>query len=227
MRLNTNESPLAAARRRGARSWPRPSAESTFNRYPDREATELRQAAGRQPRRRHRRGLLRQRVQRGAPVPAAGLRRARAARAPLFEPTYALHAPHRPDHRHRGGRRAGATTTSHSTSTWCAEVVGASRPGAHLPVLAQQPDRAGRAARRRWPRSLAWPRACVVVDEAYGQFAPSSALELRGRPTRRHRTAVVADLLQDLVHGRRPARLPGGRPRGGGRPASWWRCPTT
>ena len=36
-------------------------------------------------------GVLRQRVQRGAPVPAARLRRGRGAPWPLFEPTYALH----------------------------------------------------------------------------------------------------------------------------------------
>ena len=45
----------------------------------------------------------------------------------------------------------------------------------------------------------------LVVDEAYGQFAPWSALELvdDDRPARRH-----PHLLQDVVDGRRPARLP-------------------
>ena len=56
----------------------------------------------------------------------------------------------------------------------------------------------------------------LVVDEAYGQFAPSSALELRGAdPTGTAPRRGGAHLLQDLVDGRRPAGLPGGRPRGG------------
>ena len=53
------------------------------------------------------------------------------------------------------------------------------RPGDHVPLLAQQPDRPGRDrgdGRRGVLERGA--RACVVVDEAYGQFAPWSALEL-------------------------------------------------
>ena len=58
----------------------------------------------------------------------------------------------------------------------------------------------------------------VVVDEAYGQFAPWCALDLvrRGAPGRRP-AGGGADLLQDVVDGGLPPRLPGGRPRRGRR----------
>ena len=77
MRLNTNESPLPPPK-----GWYEALqagiAEIPFNRYPDREATELRAALADQPRSRARADLLRQRFERGAPVPASRLRRARA-----------------------------------------------------------------------------------------------------------------------------------------------------
>ena len=92
------------------------------------------------------------------------------------------------------------------------------QPDDHVPVLAQQPDRAGRdrgdGARGARPRRP----GCVVVDEAYGQFAPWSALDAgrRRRAARRH-----PHLLQDVVDGGGPPRLPrravvaGGRAREG------------
>ena len=78
VRLNTNESPFAPPD-----AWREELLaaleEVSFHRYPDRPATELRRAVadlhGVSPGR----GLLRQRLERGAAVPAAGLRRARAA----------------------------------------------------------------------------------------------------------------------------------------------------
>ena len=68
----------------------------------------------------------------------------------------------------------------------------------------------------------------VVVDEAYGQFAAV----LRARPGAPGRTRLRPagggpDLLQDLVHGRAPARLPGRPAARWSRPASWWPCRTT
>ena len=64
--------------------------------------------------------------------------------------------------------------------------------------LAEDPARRCGPCWRRRP-------GLVVVDEAYGQFADWSALTLIDdeRAARRH-----PDLLQDLVDGRRPARLP-------------------
>ena len=62
----------------------------------------------------------------------------------------------------------------------------------------------------------------VVVDEAYGQFAPSSRARAGARRGPGHRSAGRGpDLLQDMVDGRRPARVPGGRPRRWWPPASW------
>ena len=49
--------------------------------------------------------------------------------------------------------------------------------GRHVPVLAQQPDRAGRAGGERAARCSAVAPGLVVVDEAYGQFADWSALD--------------------------------------------------
>ncbi len=61
----------------------------------------------------------------------------------------------------------------------------------------------------------------VVVDEAYGQFAPTSALDLAaGRRDRRRPARRRAHLLEDVVDGGRPPRLPRRPGRGGGRPAS-------
>ena len=78
VRLNTNESPLAPPE-----AWLAELRDEIgrvdFNRYPDRHATALRARPGRLPRGGARRGLLRQRLQRGPPVPAARLRRARGA----------------------------------------------------------------------------------------------------------------------------------------------------
>ena len=59
-----------------------------------------------------------------------------------------------------------------------AVVLDADPPGRHVPVLAQQPDRARRAGSRSCARCSTVAPGLVVVDEAYGQFADWSALTL-------------------------------------------------
>ena len=115
VRLNTNESPVPPPAGVRATRWPTSSPRSTWHRYPDRAATELRDRHRRAARRRARAGVRGQRLERGAPDALPHLRRAgsygRRVRAHLRA---AL--PHRPDHRHRGASRASAPTTSRSTS---------------------------------------------------------------------------------------------------------------
>ena len=69
---------------------------------------------------------------------------------------------------------------------------------------------------------LAAAPGLVVVDEAYGQFADWSALTLvdDDRAARGH-----PDLLQDLVDGGRPPRLPDRARRRSSPPSSGWPCP--
>ena len=95
----------------------------------------------------------------------------------VFEPTYALHS-----HIAHLTGTAVAEGQRRPDFSLDLEVGGATcstgTPGHHLPVLAQQPDRAGRRpARPCGPCSGAAP-GLVVVDEAYGQFADWSALTL-------------------------------------------------
>ena len=82
----------AAAGRRGASALADELADIEWHRYPDRAATELRARHRRAARRRARAGVRRQRLQRGAADAVAHLRRCRAARVAVFEPTYALHS---------------------------------------------------------------------------------------------------------------------------------------
>ena len=113
-------------------------------------------------------------------MPAAGLRRPGPDGGPVRADLHPA-PPHRPDHRDRGGRRAAAPTTSCSTSTrwrgWSAD----DRPvitflcSPNNPTGRAEPLDERRSGGRRWRPGL------VVVDEAYGQFAPSSALELIAR----------------------------------------------
>ena len=115
VRLNTNESPLPPppewleAFRAGL-------AAIDFNRYPDREATELRQALADS----HGVGPEQIFCANGSNEVLQSLLLAYGGPGRDGGPVRAhLHAPppHRPDHRHRGGRRAAAPTTSSSTST--------------------------------------------------------------------------------------------------------------
>ena len=73
------------------------------------------------------------------------------------------------------GRRADFSLDA--DAGWRDVVAGPARD--HLPLLAQQPDRHGRRRQDRAPGARLRdrrPRACVVVDEAYGQFADWSAV---------------------------------------------------
>ncbi len=180
VRLNTNESPFPPpggwldAYRRGL-------ADIDFNRYPDREATALRAAIGKSH---------------GVDVPhifcANGsnevlqsllLAYGGAGRSvALFEPTYTLHA-------HIA--RTAATTVAAGRRTdrfdidldEVARVLDESRPV--ITFLASPNNPTGRADPLETIEAvLRSAPGLVVVDEAYGQFAPSSALEIveRGGP---------------------------------------------
>ena len=211
VRLNTNESPFAPPD-----AWREELLEalatSSFHRYPDRPATDLRRPSPTLHRVDGRRGLLRQRVQRGPPVasclPSAGRAAGRRCSSPRTRCTRTSPASPAPR-----SSRARATTTSRSTPTTPAPAHRGTAARCHLPLLAQQPDGAGRAARDLVEIVAGAAPGLVVVDEAYGQFSPWTALELRrAGPTAGPRGHP--HVLQDVGHGGRPARLPGGRPRG-------------
>jgi histidinol-phosphate aminotransferase len=178
VRLNTNESPLAPPQ-----AWREELqaalAEVPFHRYPDRPATELREALA---------GLH--------GVTAAEIFCANGSnevlqslllafggpgrRALVFEPTYALHS-----HIARitgtglieGGRDDQFRIDPHDA------VALVSRPdeGPDVTFLCSPNNPTGRAEPRETVAAIcdAAP-GLVVVDEAYGQFSPWSALELRG-----------------------------------------------
>ena len=130
----------------------------------------------------------------------------------VFEPTYALHS-------HIARITGTGVAVGERTDDFALDldevrrVLGGGDAGDHVPVLAQQPHR---HARRRGHR----PRRCstsrpgsLVVDEAYGQFAPWSALELvdDDRPLVVTRTysktwSMAAARLGYLVGPRRPRR---------------------
>jgi histidinol-phosphate aminotransferase len=176
VRLNTNESPFAppdAWRQELLQAL----AEVSFHRYPDRPATELRQAVA------DLHGVTPEEVfcANGSNEVLQSLLLAFGGpgrRALVFEPTYALH--------------------SHIARVTGTEVVVGARddefqidPGDALELLAtQHPDvtflcspnnPTGRAEPPATVQSLceAAP-GLVIVDEAYGQFSPWSALALRG-----------------------------------------------
>ena len=135
-------------------------------------------------------------------------------RALLFEPTYALH-------RHIARLTGTAVVAGGRGPDFRIDAAEADEPagrhtaGDHLPLLAQQPDRAPPSGPRWWPgsptRRPGWwwwtrPTASSPGPRPWSCGRPDRAGAGRG-----------AHLLQDLGHGRLPARLPGGRPRRGGR----------
>ena len=152
------------------------------NRYPDRGATaSCATALGAQPRPARRSGLRGERLQRGAPDAAPHLRRPRPARAGVRADLRAAR-PHRADHRHRGRRRRAAAPTSRIDPT---PRRGASieRDGPTIVFVCSPNNPTGTVERRRArstaARSTAAP-GLLVVDEAYGEFAPGT----RARPRR-------------------------------------------
>ena len=188
VRLNTNESPLPPPE-----AWRRDLAAAVagvdFNRYPDREATALRRALADS----HGVGIDEVFCANGSNEVLQCLLLAYGGpgrTAALFEPTYTLH-----------GHIARITGTAVATGARrddfaldldvVAGVVADARPV--LTFLCSPNNPTGRADT---PAEVAAVAALVpgllVVDEAYGQFAPSSALELRASdPSGTAHVAVV------------------------------------
>ncbi len=127
----------------------------------------------------------------------------------VFEPTYALHA-----------HIARITGTSVAEGERAADfsldlaevrrVVAEADPGHHLPVLAQQPDGDGRDAGGR--RRGAGPRPGTGGRRR--GLRPVRALVGADARRRRHAAGRHPHLLQDVVDGRGPARLPRRTPVG-------------
>ena len=118
-------------------------------------------AAGRDrrpPRGRPGSGVRGQRLERGAADALPHLRRARVGPRPCSSPPTRCTATS-PASPAPGWRWASAPPTSPSTSTRSAACSPTWRPGHHVPVLAQQPDRHGRARGRRARRSSTRPPA--------------------------------------------------------------------
>jgi histidinol-phosphate aminotransferase len=174
VRLNTNESPLAPptawldAYRQGL-------ADIAFNRYPDRQATELRAAIGES----HQVDPSRIFCANGSNevLQSILLAYGGAGRlAALFEPTYTLHG-------HIAKITATQVAAGRRTDQFeldfdeVARVLDTHRPV--ITFLASPNNPTGRAESLETIASvLAMAPGLVVVDEAYGQFAPSSALDI-------------------------------------------------
>ncbi len=177
VRLNTNESPLPPpaawydALRAGL-------AEIEFNRYPDREATELRAALAAE----HTVGPEQVYCANGSNEVIQSLLLAYGGpgrTAALFEPTYTLH-------RHIAGITQTAVAAGARTDDFALDLDEVERVlDAHRPVvtfLCSPNNPTGRADPPDVVAAVA-ARApgLLVVDEAYGQFAPASALDLLAR----------------------------------------------
>ena len=192
-----------------------------LNRYPDRDAVALRADLAGLPRPRadRRRGLGGQRLQRGPAAAAAGVRRARAARALGFTPAYSMH-PLLALGTGTGwvaGRRGGdfgltadeavAAGPRSTSPTWSSSARRTTRP-------------APRSTRRWSPRC--WPRrpGMVVVDEAYAEFARPGTPQRAGAAARPPAAGGHPHDEQGVRLRRRAARLPGRRPGRGRRGAA-------
>jgi len=187
VRLNTNESPLPPPE-----AWRRELAEAVtaidFNRYPDRAAVELRQALA------DSHGVTLDEIfcANGSNEVLQCLLLAYGGpgrTAALFEPTYTLH---RHIARITGTSvAAGARRDDFALDLdVVAEVVAASDPV--LTFLCSPNNPSGRADRPEDVATIArLVPGLLVVDEAYGQFAPSTALALRAGDPVAHRNVVV------------------------------------
>ena len=169
----------AAARRRGATRSPPSCRRVDWHRYPDRAATELRAA--------HRRAARRRAPSRCS-RPTARTRCCRRCCLTYGGPgrTVADVRADLPLHGHiarltgtDGGRGRARPTTSRSTSPRCDRVLADAAAGRSR-SCARPTTRPGWSSPRRRcvERARRWRPGCVVVDEAYGQFAPWSALDL-------------------------------------------------
>jgi histidinol-phosphate aminotransferase len=176
VRLNTNESPLAPpdAWRRALEAE---VATLDFHRYPDRQATALRAALAES----HGVGADEVFCANGSNEVLQCLLLAYGGpgrRAALFEPTYALH------------RHIAALTSTEVAEGWrstdfeldLAEVGRLLDDAAPVVTFLCSPNNPTGRADTPEVVSAVLERApgLLVVDEAYGQFAPASALELRG-----------------------------------------------
>ena len=187
VRLNTNESPLPPPP-----GWledlRRELGDVEFNRYPDRDARELRAALG------ELHGVQGDRVfcanGSNEVLQCLLLAYGGAGRSvALFEPTYALH------------RHIASLTATEVASAWRAadhsldlDTV-ARLLERHRPVITFLCSPNNPTGRAEPPevveRVLELAPGLVVVDEAYGQFAPFSALDLLGRGPGHDRLVVV------------------------------------
>lgn len=178
VRLNTNEAPLAPpagwmdALRDGL-------AHLALNRYPDREATELREALARQ----HGVALEQVFAANGSNevIQCLLLAYGGPGRAAVtFEPTYALHS-HIATLTHTpvtsGSRRDDFTLDPDEL----VRVIAAARPA--VTFLCSPNNPTGRVEPPELvAEALSSAPGLVVVDEAYGQFSPWSALSLLAQP---------------------------------------------
>jgi histidinol-phosphate aminotransferase len=177
VRLNTNESPFPPPE-----SWSRELLEAlrqtSFHRYPDRPATELRQAIA------DLHGVTPHEVfcANGSNEVLQSLLLAFGGpgrRAAVFEPTYALHS-------HISRLTGTEVVRGQRDDEFFVDVDDARRLLAEsqpqITFLCSPNNPTGRAEPRPTVEAvLAAAPGMVIVDEAYGQFSNWSALELRGR----------------------------------------------
>jgi histidinol-phosphate aminotransferase len=178
VRLNTNESPLAPPD-----AWReellRALADVSFHRYPDRPATELREALAVL----HGVGAEEIFCANGSNEVLQSLLLAFGGpgrRALLFEPTYALHS-----HIARitgTGLIVGSRDDEFRIDPEEAvSLIAGQRPGPDITFLCSPNNPTGRAEPPATVAAVCGAApGLVVVDEAYGQFSPWSATELRG-----------------------------------------------
>ena len=189
VRLNTNESPFRPPGSLRRRAVAAELSRVEFHRYPDRSAGELRRGLAELHGVTTDRDLLRQRIQRGAPVPPAGLRRSGTAGAAVRADLYAAR-PHRPADRHRGDGRARERTSRIDPAAALALMEGG-EPAVTFVCSPNNPT--GMCERPEVVRALLHGQpGLLVVDEAYGQFASWSALELPTNPPAVARWATPA-----------------------------------